>query len=113
VRKDFEVTEAELKSRNVLFVGRPETNQALAAWSEKLGLKYEGAIFIVDGQRHSSEYEALAAAYPNPLNSDKMVLVLAGNAPLETARLASYDPGDGVYQVLKDGKPLKTPHGAN
>lgn len=103
VRKDFEVTEAELRAKNVVFVGRPETNQALAEWAPRLGLSYEGTAFTVEGKTRASEYEALAAAYANPLNAEKMVVVLAGNSSTETARLRDYWPGDGTHQVLVSG----------
>ena len=106
IRKDYEVSDEELKNRNVLFVGRPETNQALAAWAGSLGLIYDAASFTVEGVTHPGQYEALAAAYVNPLNPGKMVLVLAGNSALETVRLADYELGKGAVQVLKDGKPL-------
>src|SRR5271166_4491140 len=36
LRKDFEVTEADLRTHDVIFVGRPETNSALAALDAKL-----------------------------------------------------------------------------
>ncbi len=36
MRKDFEVTDAELADHDVLFIGRPETNSALAAWAKHI-----------------------------------------------------------------------------
>ena len=86
--KDFEVSEAMLAGKDVIFIGRPETNSALAAWSENLGLNYQGAVFKVDGTVHASEREALVYAAKNPRDPAHMVLVYAGNSPLETARAA-------------------------
>ena len=45
IRKDFEVTRAELAITRCLFVGRPETNSALAAWSKRSALDYAGVVF--------------------------------------------------------------------
>src|SRR5713226_1365909 len=38
-RKDFEVSDEELRSHDVIFVGRPETNSTLAAWKQRIGLE--------------------------------------------------------------------------
>jgi hypothetical protein len=107
IRKDFEVTDEELRTRDVIFVGRPETNSALAAWSKPIGLRYEQAAFQVSGQEHASEYEALLYAAPNPKDAKHMVLVMAGNSPLETVRLvAAWNRQDGQdqYAVYDHGK---------
>jgi len=45
IYKDFEVTERELADHDVLFIGRPETNSALAAWAKPLALDYDGEVF--------------------------------------------------------------------
>jgi len=87
IRKDFEVTAAELRAHDVIFVGRPETNSALAEWKDKINLDAEGALFRIDGAAHASETEALAFAAANPLDNRHMVLVLAGNSALATVHL--------------------------
>ena len=38
IRKDFEVSDEELRTHDVIFVGRPESNSALAAWQDKIGV---------------------------------------------------------------------------
>ena len=38
IYKDFEATDDLLRHRDVVFVGRPEANSALALWSGRLGL---------------------------------------------------------------------------
>ena len=86
--KDFEASDATLAGKDVIFIGRPETNSALAAWSESIGLDYQGAVFKVDGTAYASERQALVFAAKNPRDPAHMVLVYAGNSPLETARAA-------------------------
>ena len=88
VYKDFEVSDEQLAHKDVVFIGRPEANTALAAWASKIKLEYEGAIFKIDGQTHSSERDALAFAATNPIDAGRMVLVLAGNDALRTVKLA-------------------------
>ena len=108
IRKDFEVNDAQLAGREVIFVGRPETNSALAAWQKQMGLKYDGAVFSVEGKYHASEYEGLAWAAANPLDGKHMVLVMAGNSPLETVRLAAQPPGPTQYVIFENDKETKS-----
>ena len=104
IRKDFEVTEAELASHDVVLVGRPETNSALRAWQQVLKIDYDRSVFSTDGVMHASEYEALGLAAKNPRDARRMVLVLAGNSALETVRLASGNLAETEFQVFDAGK---------
>jgi hypothetical protein len=105
IRKDFEVTPPELRSHDVIFVGRPETNSALMAWKDQIGLDWEGASFRIQGLEHASETEALALAATNPLDPSHMVLVLAGNNALATVRLAEATLLQAEYAVYDSGQP--------
>jgi hypothetical protein len=89
IYKDFEVTDEILGHKDVVFVGRPEANTALAAWAKSLNVDYQGAIFKIDNQTHAGEREALTLAAKNPLDGSHMVLVLAGNDALRTVKLAT------------------------
>jgi hypothetical protein len=104
IYKDFEVSDDLLRHRDVVFVGRPEANSALAAWAEKLGLSYQGAGFRIDGDVHASEREALVYAAKNPLESSHMALTVAGNDALRTVK-ASRLEAPAEYVLLNDGKP--------
>jgi hypothetical protein len=104
IYKDFEVNDELLRHRDVVFVGRPEANSALAAWSGKLGLVFDGASFQVDGEVHASEREALVVAGSNPLDPAHMVLTIAGNDALRTVK-ASRREGAAEYVLLYDGEP--------
>jgi hypothetical protein len=106
IRKDFEVTDADLRAHDVVFVGRPETNSALAAWQSKLGLDSSGGLFRVAGQDHASETEALAFAASNPLDRRRMALVLAGNSALETVLLTKANFGEAQYSVFDADKEI-------
>jgi hypothetical protein len=104
VVKDFEVSDADLKDREVIFIGRPETNSALAAWQDKLKLNYSRAVFRVGARDYGSEEDALIWAGANPLDRKHMVVVIAGNSPLETVRLADEAPGQTQYSVYRAGR---------
>ncbi|MBZ5601239.1 MAG: hypothetical protein LAO79_02930 [Acidobacteriia bacterium] len=101
VKKDFEVTDSDLADRDVLFVGRPETNSALAAWTKQIGLDYDGGVFRVAGQAHSSENDALVWAAMNPRAHTHMVVVAAGNSPLSTVLAVRAGLGQSPYQVIE------------
>jgi hypothetical protein len=104
VYKDFEVSDDLLRHRDVVFVGRPEANSALAAWAEKLGLSYSGAGFQIDGEVHASEREALVYAAANPLDASHMVITVAGNDALRTVKAARLE-APAEYVLLDDGNP--------
>ena len=104
IYKDFEVSDDLLRHRDVVFVGRPEANSALAVWAEKLGLFYQGAGFKIDGEVHASEREALVYAAKNPLDASHMVITVAGNDALRTVK-ASRLEAPAEYVLLDDGNP--------
>jgi hypothetical protein len=104
LRKDFEVTEEDLRTRDVIFVGRPESNSGLARWQPKLGLESSGGLFRINGREHVSETEALVFAAANPLDQHHMVLVLSGNCALETVLLTRADWGETQYAIFDSGK---------
>jgi hypothetical protein len=103
IYKDFEATDALLAHKDVIFIGRPESNSALAAWSEKLGLDYQGAVIKVGGKAYASERNALLYAAKNPLDPAHMILVYAGNSPLETVQSLEA-AGETPWVVLENGK---------
>ncbi|HVP00657.1 MAG TPA: C45 family autoproteolytic acyltransferase/hydrolase [Bryobacteraceae bacterium] len=105
IYKDFEVTERELSDHDVLFVGRPETNSALAAWTKPLELNYDGVVFQLAGKDHSSENDALVLSAANPMNRKHMVLIAAGNSPLGTVLLTHGGFGRTQYQLYDAGRP--------
>jgi hypothetical protein len=106
IYKDFETSDELLSQKDVIFVGRPDSNSALAAWREKIALDYNGDIFKLDGKTYASDRDALVYAAKNPLDATHMVLVFAGNSPLETVRSLQADAQFPAV-VLQDGKPVE------
>jgi hypothetical protein len=94
IYKDFEVNDELLAHKDVVFVGRPEANQALAAWAKQIGIDWEGAVFKIDGKTHAGERDALLYAAKNPLDASHMALVVAGNDALRTVKTA----GTGMFE---------------
>ncbi len=107
IRKDFELTDEDLRTHDVVFVGRPESNSALAAIAGRIGLDYSGALFRVNGTDHPSEYDGLVFAAQSPAEPRRMVLVLAGNSPLETVKIAG-SMASQQYTVYRHGKEIES-----
>src|SRR5581483_7302257 len=107
IRRDFELTDEELRDDNVIFIGRPETNSAVAAIAKEIGIDWNGGDFTMQGAHHASEREALALAAANPRNARRMVLLLSGNCALETVRLgrgADALSADSQFAIYDFGK---------
>ncbi|HWF45965.1 MAG TPA: C45 family autoproteolytic acyltransferase/hydrolase [Bryobacteraceae bacterium] len=98
--RDYEVTEADLRSHNVIFVGRPETNSALADWAEKLQLPFDGDTFTLGKTAYGSENDSLLMGVANPDDRTKKVLIIAGNSAIATVRGVSDPANEAQYAVL-------------
>ena len=105
IYKDFEATDDVLRHRDVVFIGRPEANSALAAWADRIGLDYPQAAFRIDGAWHGSERDSLVFAASNPLDASHMVVVYAGNDALRTVKSVETGGEQAQYVLLEDGKP--------
>jgi hypothetical protein len=108
IYKDYEVPAAALASNDVAFIGRPETNSALAAWLTKIGMDYQAAEFRIEGKPWASERDALVFAARNPESKTNMVLVYAGNSPRATYESLNAS-GDATFVVMQDGKAAPNP----
>jgi phospholipase B-like protein len=108
VRKDFEVSDADLAQHDVLFVGRPETNSALAAWAKQIDLDYDGGVFKLAGTDHASETDAVLWTATNPQDRKHMVMVAAGNSPLSTVLMTRGDVGQYQYQISAAGRAVES-----
>jgi Phospholipase B len=106
IRKDFEVSDEELRTRDIVFVGRPESNSALAAWQDKIGFKSSGGLFDIAGQAHASETEGVVFASANPGDRHHMVLVVAGNSALETVLLSKTRWNETQYAIFDSAREI-------
>jgi hypothetical protein len=111
ILKDFEASADALRHRDVIFIGRPEANSALAAWSRQLRLDYSGSVLRIANGVRASERNSLLLAAPNPLDPARMVLVVAGNDALRTVKLAQSvrESEEGAeYGVFDDGRKVQS-----
>lgn len=78
VRKDSEITDADIALSNLILWGDPGSNKILARIADKLPIKWKADAVTVSNQRYSSDKYALILIYPNPLNPKKYVVLNSG-----------------------------------
>jgi len=78
--KDTEITDADLAKYSLMLIGGPEANRVTAKLAAKLPLKISSDQIVLDGKAFAVKDAAVQVLYPNPLNSDRYVLVIAGTS---------------------------------
>jgi len=77
VKKDSEITDADIASSNLILWGDPKSNSVLAKIAEKLPVKWtDSGITLGDKQYPASHVPVMI--YPNPLNAKKYVVLNSG-----------------------------------
>lgn len=89
VKRDRDITTRELRDRNVVLVGTPETNLAMRRFFAALPIAISRDSVKLGGREFRGQHLGIACAYPNPLNRDRYVVVLGGTHP---ADLRLYEP---------------------
>lgn len=83
VRQDAEVSDAELVSSDVVFMGVGSDNSALVRAAEKLGLTIGRNSFKWAGRVYADPDDGLQAAFVNPWNPARMVILCVANSAPE------------------------------
>ena len=78
VRKDTEVTDADIAGSNLVLWGDPSSNRILARIADRLPVKWTANGIVVGKERFSPETHAAILIYPNPLNPNKYVVLNSG-----------------------------------
>lgn len=77
---DTEVTSDIIKDYNLVVFGNAETNSVLKWINHKLPVRVERESIIINNQRLIQKNLCLIEIYPNPLNSEKYVLVYSATS---------------------------------
>jgi len=78
VKKDAEVTDADIAAHNLVLWGDPASNSVMAKVMSGLPIQWAGDALTVKGQRFNSATNYPAMIYPNPLNDKKYVVLNSG-----------------------------------
>src|SRR5262249_24602118 len=78
VKKDTEITDADIKNNNLILWGDPQSNAVLAKIAEKLPIKWTDKGITVGKETYKSGENVPVLIYPNPLNPSKYVVINSG-----------------------------------
>ncbi len=78
VRRDTEVTDADIAASNLVLWGDPSSNKILARIADKLPVKWTPQGIVAGKERYAADTHAVILIYPNPLNPSKYVVLNSG-----------------------------------
>ena len=107
IKPDAEVTEADLKDRDLVIFGGVEENSLLARLADegKLPATFGKGFFRFQGQTYGSPEDGIAFALPNPWNPRRMLYVYSANTRLELWQMTKvYQRGLPGWAIWKGGE---------
>jgi len=104
VFQDTELKDADMARYSLLLIGGPEANRVTAKLAAKLPLQISADRITIDGKGFPVKDAALQMIYPNPLNPERYVWLVAGTSPdgMYFNQLNIQRPYDWDY-VINDG----------
>jgi hypothetical protein len=78
IRADKDVSDADLKDRHLLLIGRPDTNAIVARCAEAFPVRFGPASFRLRDYTYAHPASAVIAAGPSPLGRGHSAVVFAG-----------------------------------
>lgn len=78
VKKDTEITDADIRSANLVLWGDPSSNQVLARVVAKLPIKWTADNVLVGDATFPAANHIGAMIYPNPLNPNRYIVLNSG-----------------------------------
>jgi hypothetical protein len=78
VKRDTEITEADIRENHLVVWGDPRSNKMLAKVAGRLPLKWSGGNLMLAGKSYPSAQVAPVLIFPNPLNPKKYVVLNSG-----------------------------------
>jgi hypothetical protein len=112
IKADTDVNEADLKTKCVILVGRPETNKIAQEFKDSFPIKFNSAKVTWQGTTYDKQTEAVAQIAQNPRYTNSLMIMNAGLSPEATQKFpvlylfkgsgdSSYIIFDGDKQLLK------------
>ena len=108
IKADKDVTDADLKDRHLLLIGRPDSNRCVARFKDALPVTFGSRSFTVRKDCYAHAKSAVVAAAENPLNPRYSMVVIAGldaSSTLKTApALVRGGMGQAEVVVVPNGE---------
>jgi len=89
VKKDSDITEADIADSNLILWGDPGSNKILAQIADKLAIKWDDKNVSVGAQTFSSQHHIPVMIYPNPLNPKRYIVLNSGFTFRESAQVSN------------------------
>jgi transglutaminase-like putative cysteine protease len=108
IKADADVNDADLKTKCVFLIGRPETNRIAQQFKDSFPIKFDGARFTWQGMTYDRPTQRLHQIIENPNYVQGLMIMYAGLSPEATLKmrdLESYD-SDGSYVIFDGDKQL-------
>jgi hypothetical protein len=109
VKADTDVNDADLKTKCVFLIGRPETNKVAQQFKDRFPIKLEGAQFAWQGTAYDKPTQkGVAQVIDSPVDGKGLMVMYAGLSPEATLKLCDlelYD-SDSSYVIFDGDKQL-------
>jgi hypothetical protein len=100
VKADRDVTDEDARAHHLLLIGRPDTNSVVARFREALPVGFGSRSFAAGEDAYAHADSAVIAAAENPANRRYSLVVMAGNGPAATLRVAPKLAEGGSAEVV-------------
>ena len=104
VKKDSELTEEEIKSKDLLIIGNISDNSLMELLANKLNLDISKNSFSFADKNYTSSEDGFFAAYPNPFNVKNAVYLFSPNSALQLYNMTNNFnrlPSWGIFNAEK------------
>jgi len=104
IKADTDVNEADLKTKCVVLIGRPETNKITRQFKDIFPVKFDGGKFTWQGTTYEQPTQGVAQIVENPNNAQGLMMMYAGLSPEATQKFCDlYLYDEDTSFVIFDG----------
>ncbi len=101
VKADTAITQRDIASADLILLGTPATNALVARIDKKLPIHFRDDGIAIGDEIFREEDQLLAMIYPNPLNPQRYVQILAAATPAAFASVFRMKMGTPDYVILR------------
>jgi transglutaminase-like putative cysteine protease len=108
IKADTDVNDADLKTKCVFLIGRPETNRVAQQFKDSFPIRLGGTRFSWQGTTYDKPTQGVAQVIDSPIDGKGLMIMYAGlssEATLKLCDLGSYD-SDSSYVIFDGDKRL-------
>jgi hypothetical protein len=104
IKADTDVNEADLKSKCVVLIGRPETNKITQQFTNIFPIKFDEDKYNWNGVTYARPTQGVAQIVENPNNTEGLIIMYAGLSPESTQKFCDlYLYDEDTSFVIYDG----------